>query len=63
MARTAKARCESLAPAGSLVQLQSHKSQDKYGRYLATVTNDEGDDVGKALLAAGLAVVYFGGKR
>lgn len=63
LARSALAMAEALAPPGSLVQLQSHKSQDKYGRYLATVANDDGEDIAQALIGSGRGIEYFGGKR
>lgn len=63
LARSALAMAEALAPPGSLVQLQSHKSQDKYGRYLATVASDDGEDIAKTLVGSGRGTEYFGGKR
>lgn len=63
LARSALAMAESMAPSGSLVQLQSRKSQDKYGRYLATVVNDDGDDIAMTLIGSGRGIEYFGGKR
>lgn len=63
LARSALGMVESLAPPGSLVQLKSHKSQDKYGRYLASVANDDGEDIAKALVGSGRGIEYFGGKR
>lgn len=62
-ARAALGMCKSLAPEGSFVQLRTHKPHDKYGRYLASVANDDGEDIARSLLASGRAVEYFGGKR
>lgn len=45
------------------VQLRTYKPHDKYGRYPASVATDDGDDLATALLAAGLAVAYYGGPR
>lgn len=61
----AKARTEQLLPAGSPVQVLSHK-RDKYGRVLATVMWQTQDgpvrtrfDLAQLLLAEGLAVPFM----
>lgn len=64
----ATAFCEHAAPAGSTVKIRSHKpeemKQDKYGRWLAEVLPAASTTtVNDALISAGLAVPYFGGKK
>jgi len=62
----ATAFCMGAAPAGSLVTIQSLKplSQDKYGRWLAMLTPiTTSTSVNDALVVAGLARPYFGGKK
>lgn len=64
MARTALGIAAAIAPPGSVVQLRTRKGgDDKYGRYLASVAADDGEDVATTLLSKGLAVAYFGGSR
>jgi micrococcal nuclease len=59
----AKKFCESCAPVGSNIQVDSHKD-DKYGRWLATIyLPDSIDSLNNGLIRKGLAVEYFGGKR
>lgn len=36
---------------------------EKFGRYLGTITNGDGQDVGATLLAEGHATAYEGGRR
>lgn len=51
-----------LAPVGSTVVFRSEKDPEKWGRWLVELwANDV--DVDEALIAAGLGVPYFGGKR
>jgi micrococcal nuclease len=51
-----------LAPVGSTVVFRSQKDPEKYGRWLVELwANDV--DVDEALIAAGLGVEYWGGKR
>lgn len=52
-----------LGPLPADVVVETYKPADKYGRYLATVSSVDGSDVGAALLAAGYATPYEGGKR
>lgn len=65
--KAATAFVESLAPVGSTVLVQSHKT-GKFGRWLATVypMGGEGnplESVNDALLRHGHAEPYFGGRR
>lgn len=51
-----------LAPAGSKVVFRSEPDPEKWGRWLVELwANDV--DVDEALIASGLGVAYFGGKR
>lgn len=51
-----------LAPVGSTVVFRSEKDPEKWGRWLVELwANDV--DVDQALIASGLGVAYFGGKR
>ena len=56
-----------LAPVGTLVLIESHPPQDKYGRYLTRVypivTIHQAVEVGSTLISAGLAVAYYGGTK
>jgi len=54
----ARNRASELAPSGSTVVVQSHKT-DKYGRYLGVIIAN-GESVNDKLLAEGLAKVYTG---
>ncbi len=51
-----------LAPAGSWVTIRTFKDPDKYGRWLAELFTSR-VSVNMALVDAGLAVPYFGGKK
>ncbi len=62
-ARTALAFAASLAPPGSVVQATTVPAGDKYGRFLADLRTDDGEDVATALVQAGHAVAYAGGRR
>lgn len=57
----AKKFTEKFCPVGCRIEFESLK-QEKYGRYLATVWKD-GLMLNSALIAAGHAKEYFGGKR
>jgi len=63
----ATAFCMGAAPVGSLVTIRSLKPdlrQDKYGRWLAEITPiTSATTVNEALVAAGLARPYLGGKK
>lgn len=59
---SAKALVNILAPASSVVLVETYKDPDKYGRYLANVFI--GDQcVNDILIEDGLAVPYFGGTK
>ena len=45
------------------VMLKTVKSNEKFGRYLATVTLCDGSDFGTLMIQHGHAKEYFGGKR
>jgi micrococcal nuclease len=47
---------------GKIVTVKTHKSSDKYGRYLAEIIHD-GVNINKLLLAEGFAKEYYGGKK
>lgn len=51
-----------MAPAGTEVFIEVFKTADKYGRWLAKVSVGE-QSVNDSLIAAGLAVPYFGGTK
>ena len=60
----AKAFVEGLLPAGTAVLVQTFKGRDeKFGRFLASVTLPDGTDLVERLIAAGHGVPYDGGKR
>ena len=64
----ATAFCNGAAPVGATVTIRSYKPeamrQDKYGRWLAEITPRAAvTTVNDALIGAGLAVPYFGGKK
>lgn len=59
----ATALAAQLAPAGSPVQISTHKDPDKYGRWLATIFTAAEATVNETLVAAGYAKPYFGGTR
>lgn len=51
-------------PVGKQVTLQTVKDKkEKYGRYLATVLSDSNISINDQLVAAHLAVPYFGGAK
>ena len=54
---------ESLAPAGSIVNVKVTKSKDKYRRILAKITLPDGDDFAENMLLAGHGKAYYGGKK
>jgi len=47
---------------GKEVTIRSHKPEDKYGRWLATVYISD-RSLADMMIADGLGVAYFGGKR
>jgi len=53
---------ENAAPVGSDVVIEVYKDADKYGRWLVNI-KVEGASVNDALVAAGLAVPYYGGTK
>jgi len=56
----ATAELKRLLPLGDVVILNTHMDKtDKYGRWLAEVTNSAGVDVCKAMVEGGFAVVRF----
>lgn len=60
--REATEYAETLCPPGAYVVAETYKDPEKYGRYLVDLyINDT--DVDKAIIAAGLGVEYFGGRR
>lgn len=63
--REARAHAEQLAPTGCFVLAQTAKNRDqeKFGRWLATITLDDGKDFALQMIAAGQARPYDGGKR
>jgi micrococcal nuclease len=46
-----------LLPEGSSILVETEKG-DKYGRWIATVINAEGEDVNKSMIESGLAKYY-----
>lgn len=52
-----------LTGTGRDVTLKTVKSNEKFGRYLATVTLCDGSDFGTLMIQHGHAKEYFGGKR
>ena len=62
LAAEATALANSLAPVGSSVAIATTKG-DKYGRWLTVIWPDEGVPVNVALVEAGLAQPYYGGKK
>lgn len=55
----ATARANELAPVGAHIMAFTQKDGDKYGRWLAHITLDDGRTVNKILLSEGLAVPYL----
>lgn len=53
---------ELMAPVGTDVTIEVYKDADKYGRWLANILVD-GESVNRSLVAAGLAVPYYGGTK
>lgn len=52
------------APVGTRVAIQTDKDPDKYGRWLAAVSlPGQAGTLNTELLNAGLAVMYYGGKK
>lgn len=62
--KPAAARARELAPADTSVQVATFKdTEDKYGRWLATITTPSGVDVAAELIREGFGVPYFGGTK
>lgn len=59
----ATANAKKIAPAGTLVVIESQLSPDKYGRLLVTVHIGAEATVNQLQLDAGLAVPYDGGHK
>jgi endonuclease YncB( thermonuclease family) len=57
--------CRAHWPVGSPVKVKTYKPrpEDKYGRWLVQIINDDGTTSDQMLIAAGLAVPYFGGHK
>lgn len=53
----AKAYLEKLLPKGSFATIETEKG-DKYGRWIATIVNVDGEDVNKSMIDSGLAKYY-----
>lgn len=53
---------EAMAPEGTEVCIEVFKAADKYGRWLVNIYVED-QQVNEALVAAGLAVPYFGGTK
>lgn len=51
-----------MAPVDSEITIEVFKDHDKYGRWLANIYVDD-QQVNESLVAAGLAVPYFGGTK
>jgi micrococcal nuclease len=58
----ASAHSKLMAPAGTDVTIEVFKDADKYGRWLVNIFVD-GESVNRSLVAAGLAVPYYGGSK
>jgi micrococcal nuclease len=64
LARAAKRMVIGMLPRqGDITVIWQTGDRDKYGRLLARVIDAQGHDVGQALLEAGLAYAYYGGKK
>jgi endonuclease YncB( thermonuclease family) len=59
----AKARLSELLSFTPLIIKTERDRTEKYGRWLGTITNGKGGDVGQTLIEEGLAVKYEGGRR
>jgi len=56
----AKERVIELIPVGSHVTIKTHKDQKgKYGRYLAEIFSDNGENIGEVLIKEGHAEKYL----
>jgi micrococcal nuclease len=58
----ATALANTLAPIGAEVHISTYPDADKYGRWLAVITNGT-MSVNDSLVGSGLAVRYFGGTK
>ena len=61
--KAAREFAQFLAPVDSVVKVATVKDKDKYGRFLATMTDEDGLNVADALIAHGHGKPYFGGTR
>ncbi len=62
-AARARDKLAELIPVGTVVELTNIKDDKYLGRIDATVTDARGTDVGRAMIRAGLARAYNGGRR
>lgn len=59
----AKLYARSIAPATMVVKVKTVKDKDKYGRFLAVMTNADGLNIAEKLIEQGYGKPYFGGAR
>lgn len=59
----AREYAQTIAPGGCFVVAQTAKPREKYGRWMASITLDNGHDFAREMIAAGHAVEYDGGSR
>lgn len=64
-AQVSRAMAISLCPVGMVQLIHTDKpyADDKYGRFLASITLPDGRDYATAMIQLGLAVAYDGGKK
>ena len=61
-----KAHAENLLPVDTVVNIRSYKDgfqNEKYGRWLASITMPDGRDFSATMIASGHGKQYFGGQR
>ena len=63
MAARARDKLSELIPAGTVVELSNIKDDKYLGRIDANVADARGADIGRAMIRAGLARKYSGGRR
>lgn len=63
MAARARDKLSELIPAGTVVELTNIRDDKYLGRIDANVADSRGADVGRAMIRAGLARAYNGGRR
>ena len=63
LAQAAKDRMALLVADGRVVCSVTEPARDRYGRLLGDCRNSQGVDLSRAMLDAGLAVPYEGGRR